>query len=207
MAYQKKYKKRYGKKRGGWTARKQAKKGKGDQGVRFFKLRAVFEAPVDSNSGFAMYSSLRAPTKSVDGSNVIGDWTACASLFDSYRVHGHKIKWIPAFDSTGVSFKPMYVYTDFDNLATGLPVSTVQGVIDYENCSIKNFNRPWSRYVKVPKTVNGSGGDAAGYTDIGAPLDQGVHCIYAPDVGQGLTTGDILGTFVVIYYCSFKNRR
>lgn len=197
----------------GWWKNKVAKKGKGDTGLRFFKLRKVFEVPIDSNGGFTSYSSLRNPEKVFDGTNTVEDWSNCSALFDSYRVHAHKFKWIPSFidnnvgSSLFVSYKPIYVFTDYDNAATGMPVSTVGGVMQYENAKTFNMNRPWKHYVRVPKTLNGNGADFSGHSDIGAPQDQGVHCIYAPNVGTGLSSGTIVGTIVVTYYCSFKNRR
>lgn len=166
--------------------------------IQFYKLRSI--TAVSSTAGSALSTVI------TDDPSGYQDWTNVSSLFDSYKVRGIKIQWmpnIPAADPTSsISYKPMYVYYDPDS-TTAVGGSTA--AIQYNNCKVKNIYESWTYYVKVPtRSADGSTKIlAGGYVDCAnysAFSSIGI-------VGDNFTASSPYGTIVATLYISLKHRR
>lgn len=186
----------------------------GMSGKHHVKLRLV-SAAVSNGSGVVTgYNSLRNP-------GLAQDFTNFASLYDFYRVNAVKLKWIPSdpnFDPnvqaafTNNPYAPMYIITDQDDYdLTNL--TTVNIFIQYDNCVIKDFSKPFSVYRSVPTIttatrVGGAAGQAnimdGGFIDINTLVDNGV--IAWVTGGTNYTT-KTYGQWILTYYITFCNRR
>lgn len=148
------------------------------------------------------------------------DWSQYGNLYDSYRVYGLKIKWIPTINIspetpvvTNPLYGPMFVAYDLDESAI-TPLDTVNEIIQYQNHKIKNLYRPWTYYAKRTKqsapftTTGGSTGmlTSDGFADIdNTDAFAGVIGIRCDN--NIAATNTIIGMMISTYYVGFKNRR
>jgi len=130
--------------------------GSGAMARRYFKLRYVARfTPVSATDvSYAVFND-RPDTGD-------SDWTSIASLFDEYRLCALKVKWIPRYTTaltdavTANTYSPMFVYHDVNT--PNAPVSNdadeaAADSLNYENCKVKNFYRPWSYYRKMQRNI------------------------------------------------------
>lgn len=185
--------------------RKKSKKGN----ATFVKLRYNYPLTTSSTGGLETRYNISNPTNVLFGSEVVQDWSSFAALYDQYRVFAVKIKYIPNFpnnESTLTVFRPLYMVTDYDSIVV---LASVNEAIQYENLRVKNLQRPFSFYIRVPKLIATYGVTGAtvqvaqGWFDIAYPTDTGAIRTIATD----LSASSIYGTFVITYYVGFKNRR
>ena len=125
------------------------------QGYQLFKLRADPATTGPSALGFYnVRGCLTNPTRVFNGGTTVNDWSNVSGLFDSFRVCGIKIKYIPRVPndtSAAFSFAPVYGIIDYENVDTASPVATASDCMQYERLKIFNYYRPWKWYIRVPK--------------------------------------------------------
>lgn len=154
---------------------------------------------------------------STDGSGVMNDvinndpsgyqdWSALASLFDSYKTLGIKIRYTPDLPndtSTTTSFKGLYVYGDPDSTTA---VTSINEAIQYQNCKVFNMYRPWSYYYKIPSATSVANNGivlSGGFRDAATTT---ARCCIA-FMGSGFDLSTTYGTAMVTLYVALKNRR
>lgn len=184
--------------------------GSGAQGKRFFKIKYVFKLTADENGEI----NLAPNTNSCFGDSPVlfQDWTNIQPLFDSFRVAGNRINYIPSApnDESNMSlYAPLYIAGDPNDpqAITG----GVNQIIQYENLKTKNLYRPWKYWYRYPRAtaywkfnqftdaVTLAGGYRNSATDTN-PY-RGIK-LYAED----LTPGINYGTMVITLYMVCKNR-
>lgn len=142
-----------------------------------------------------------------DNPNLYQDWTSLGSLFDSYKVRGMKIQWVPnipegADPTSTISYKPLYVYYDPDSTTT---VGTVAEAIQYNNMKVKNIYSQWSYYTKVPtRAADGTSKIlAGGFVDAGSVnAFSAIHII-----GNSFSASSAYGVLIATLYLEMKYRR
>lgn len=190
------------KRRGYWKRKQKRYTGKGQRGIRFFKLRRVQTISSDAGGVINVFANNGPQTGFQDWSNIV-------SLFDSYRVPALKVKYIPQLPndaSTLTGYHPVYVIGDVD--ANTPPIISVNEAIQYENCKVKNMYMPWKYYFKCPK-LGGVGNiasvktQAGGWIDVATPYgNAGIQMI-----GNGFDLSTDYGTLVWTIYLMAKDRR
>lgn len=177
----------------------QQQMGKGARGIRWFKLRRVYN--FTGGTAPVVGSSLYDPSAA-------GDWASIVNLFDTYKVYASKIQWIPACPNDEVATRlwaPLYVLCDYD--ASSPPSLTADQCLQYENCKVKNAYMPWSYYCKVPKIASANNTGTIlddGYIDSSdIPANQGQIVVYS----FLLTASPQYGQIVQTYYIGCKDRR
>lgn len=179
--------------------RKWTRRGMGDKGRRFFKIR--LELAVSTNAGGIM---TLAATNNPSGAS---DWSSISALFDAYKVAAMKIKYIPSLPndtSVTTGYAPFYMIADADSSTT--PLASTTDAIQYENMQVKNMYRPWSFYYKFPKRTAVATGATVlqgGYQDIAAVGASGGLYGY----GLGFDASTTYGQAIVTYYITVTNRR
>lgn len=178
-----------------------------ETGLLQTKLR--YQTPFQSDAGGTVqnYLNMTDPTKVLNGSGTVGDWTSFSALYDSYRIRGISVKYIPDFPndtSVTTGFAPVYIVYDPD----GAPAFTVADFIQYENMKFKNLYKPWKYYHGVTKMINPSAQTTptdlkGGWMDIAGPQSTSYVNWYA----QGLDVSTIYGELLITYYVQFKTRR
>lgn len=176
------------------------------QQIGFYKLRGVYTVTSDGagniNNGFRI-----TEPDNFDGSSTpLTDWTGISSLYDEFRVCAIRMQWIPDVpnDTTATTlYRPLYVYTDFDQVGLSL---TDSAAIGYGNMQVKNMCMPWSYYIKIPKmAAYGTSYNAqAGYMDTANPPPTGA--IYLSKA-TGLSNSKVYGTVVLTYYIQALERK
>lgn len=195
MPYRRRYKKkgtgrRYRKK---WSRR--GRKGKGQLGVVYAKLRQ--QASLNTN-GAGVYTGDFA-VRNPSGSSTWNNYTA---LYSEYRVCAYKVNFIPhvpAGNSTTVDYRP--IFTAFDTDETSLTFANDSQAMAYDNCKYYALFRPWKRYLKVPKIT--TDGIPNGWQDVDAPVNHGRFAMYAANLDLSAFYGD----FYVTYYVKFRGKR
>lgn len=142
-----------------------------------------------------------------DQTNALAEWNTFSSIYDRYRVTGVAFTFTPDKPndtSTATGYRPLYVITDFDDIAA-LPSKAA--AIEYNRLKIFNLFRPFKYYTKVPKLVNSAANGvvslSSGMMDIANPQNTGSIKMYA----EALDTSDNYGTFTFTYYIKFSGRR
>lgn len=190
------------KRRGYWKRKQRRYSGKGQRGVRFFKIRKVQTVSSDALGAISIFSNNGPHTG-------FQDWANIVTLFDSYRVPAMKVKYIPQLPndaSTLTGYHPLYVIGDVDS--TVAHITSVNDAIQYENMRVKNMYMPWKYYFKCPK-LGGVGSTAAvktqagGWIDIATPFGNSSIEGY----GTGFDTSQQYGTLVWTLYLMAKDRR
>lgn len=171
-----------------------------------YRLKGIVN--ITTNGSGVLLNAIRLTTPdNFDGaSNSVTDWTSFANLYDQYRVHAIKVKWIPDVpnDESGTSvYKPIYVFTDYDSIG----LSPTNGVaIGYDNQRTFNLYRPWTYYKRIPKLLNPGATNVSmlGYFDTLSTVSTGA--VYLCQSGP-LSISKTYGTCVVTYYLKGAMRR
>ena len=173
--------------------------------VHKYKMRAQSDVITNVGGSLAYAFSMTKPDL-WDQTNPLPEWASVLPLYDRYRVTGIKIKFIPdrpndAFSATG--FYPFYVAADYDDL--GAPTS-IQQMLDYDNCKILNLYKPWQLYYKIPRLMNpGQTGVitlGSGMMDVAATQSTGsIKMHFVGDLSKKY------GTLIFTYYITLSNRR
>lgn len=176
------------------------KRGMGDRGLRFFKLRQV--VTLASSAGV-----IDSTTSFNNDPSLAQDWGALTTLFDSYKVSAMKIKYQPVAPNDEYATRinnPLYVVADCDTPTN--PITSANVAIQYENCKMMDSVKPWSYYYKYPKQTSSANNLvilAGGYRDIAVTTASAGIFVW----GNGLTTAVTYGIVIVTYYIACKNRR
>lgn len=177
------------------------RRGMGDRGLRFFKLRQV--VTISSSAAGIIDSG----TSFNNDPSAAQDWSSLSSLFDTYKVSAMKVKYQPVAPNDEVATRvnnPIYVIADCDNPTT--PITSANIAIQYENCKMMNSVKPWTYYYKYPKQTSSANNLvilSGGYRDIAVTTASAG--IYA--WGNGLSASVTYGIAIITYYISCKNRR
>lgn len=181
--------------------RKLRRKGKGQTGIRYFKLKYTSGVTSDAGGTISAFS-VANPTSAWSGGGTVNDWTSVSSLFDSFRTCAMKWQFVPQFPndtSVTTGFFPLYVGFDVDS--NGTPIGSIADALQYENVRIKNMYRPWKFYTKVPKTAASK---QQGWCDIATPAD----CFGSIwGYGNGFDVSQTYGQMIITYYIKCKDRR
>lgn len=188
--------------KGFWKRKQRKYQGKGQHGVRFFKIRKVETVASDVLGTISIFSNNGPHTG-------FGDWTNINPLFDSYRAPFLKVKFIPSLpndESTTTGFWPLYVVGDVDQ--TTASITSVTQAIEYENMKVVNMYRPWKYHFRCPK-LGGVGNTAAVKTQAGGWIDVATPFGNASieGYGTGFDTSTSYGTLVWTLYIMCKDRR
>lgn len=81
------------------------------------------------------------------------DWTSVSNLFQYYRCCAMKVRFIPSATSD-TSFNYVAGYIFHDSSRINLTGATIATCVNYENCKIVNFARPWKYYRKMTRTID-----------------------------------------------------
>lgn len=169
----------------------------------------------DAGGVFNERGCLTNPTRCFNGANSVIDWLLCQGLWDSYRVCGIKLKYIPHNPNNTVNafFQPVYGIIDYNNLDTSSPFSGFNQILQYERMKTFNLYKPWKWYIRVPKYTGATTSSVGvgvitqqrGFfnTSTGELPAVGCWYLYAEDLNPSTT----YGTLVITYYLAFKNRR
>lgn len=143
------------------------------------------------------------------------DWSNYSEIYDTFRVCGMKLKFIPyantvSFSETAsspfLSFNAAFVAWDPDSTTTAT-MNTQDEIIQYENCKIKNVLRPFTYYVKCPKITS----DGTSYMFNGGYCDVNTASSLPGLIGMvcfnNYSQSEPIGQGIVTFYVSFKNRR
>lgn len=243
MPYRKTFKgkkKSYGKKRTytkKWSRKRQIKK---NSNRVLSKFRVTKEVLVQDDTNFpgAGCISLSNLLYAFDNTNVSNsEFTSFASLYDSVRPCGVKIKWIPQFNvNTTNSYKPMYTCADYNDTIFDTPSKTKAQILEYNNMKFKNVYKPQKWYFKLKKQPQNmvkyydSGANVVSEFDIKPQAKFGYFSVDMVEAqsANALTRGLVwpnagkfyyrfetgghqvdatLGTFMVTYYYAFIQRR
>lgn len=198
----------------------------------YMKLHNTFDAITTASAGappvadyWVLFSLLNPDNGIIDINGNIAppttNWAAYATLYQSYKVHGISIKWVPYYNSISTVntsfYKPMYQCTDY--MIPYNTVLTLSDMLGYNNLRIHNALRPIKQYTRTPvytlnpaadgssklpiiqkgwydTDMNSSIPPAFGYTIFRTQLE-------TPIVGTVIT----IGKFLVTYYVEFKGPR
>lgn len=194
------------KRKGRRVKRKRNTRGKGERGVRYFKLRQT-NTSFFATSGTGTY----ALKVNINDPSVCTDWSPIADLFDCYRVCAFKIQYIPFApnDTSGVYlYAPSFTCVDYNNLSSD-SVPNVDSSQQYENNRLHNLARPWKRYIKVPKVYQYQ--PSSGVARMVYPGY--FNCDDLPQTGfmyfnaAGLTASKVYGSATFTWYIKVRNRR
>lgn len=164
-----------------------------NNGVRFFKLRAIQTAlPV----------GIQNITNSPDG---FPDFSNIQALFEYYKCNGVKIKWIPhsteAIGNAAPTQRPIYIIHDWNNINE---VFTQAYMVAHEAMTVKYTTSAWTYYRKTKRTnmpYLQSEGGFAGYMRTTDPVPTNVIRLWNTDAA---TTN---GTLIVTQYISARYRK
>lgn len=165
-----------------------------------YKLRT--NVSLNSNAGGVIsFSTANNPSG-------ISEWASLVQLFDSYKVTGMKIKYMPHLPndtSVTTGYTPIYIVMDPDSPLASL--SNISQAIEYDNLKTKNLYKPWSVYYKMPKVsqvpLAGSIVLANGWLDIDNVSSTSAILGYS----DGLDISTTYGTLLTTYYVKVKNRK
>lgn len=177
------------------------------EGLLQTKIRYQTPLVTDAAGTIQNYINMTDPTKIINGAGTASDWTNLSGLYDSYRVRGVSIKFIPDYPndtSVTTGYQPIYIVFDPD----GAPAFTITDFIQYERCKFKNLYRPWKFYHYVPKMINPSAQTTptdlkGGWMDIAGPQSTCYINFYA----QNLDVSTQYGQLLITYYVQYKTRR
>lgn len=192
----------------------------------FFKLKGVLA--VNASAGVINQFILTTNPAFFDTTNALQDWTAFGNLFDSYRVNAIKLKFHPAFpnqarqsvsptQTPSVQWAPLYIVHETDS-TTAIASENLMIQYDYPHLRTKNLYKPWKCFFKIPKysstrnEVNIEVITKDSYMDIANASVAATENLTGSIqwFATGLDTGGAtytMGTLLVTYYISFKNRR
>lgn len=171
-----------------------------------FKLRGFYTVTSTGAGGISNGFRLTQPDNFDGGGTALQDWNSLANLYDSYKVTGMSLQWIPAVpnDSTATTaYRPLYVFMDIDSV--GLTPTDNQA-LQYANCKVKDMSKPWKAYFKIPALVNTSGTTVAspGWMDTATPTQTGSVYISRQ---SSLTNSTVYGTVILSYYIKVHIRK
>lgn len=186
--------------------------GAGDLGKRFMKLTNVVTANT-TTTVFVNYYFDNEPS-------VSADWSPLTALFDYYKVNAMSVTFIPHFDTTfnlqtttpsvTAQFNPVYMFAD-DNHPSPSGVPPLSVITGYENMRVKSANRKCVYYRKYRnRTIaidnqNVDVIDLRGYRRTSDPQASAyINFFFAS--APNPSTSFQFGTFIIRYYCTFKNR-
>jgi hypothetical protein len=177
-------------------------------GKQFFRLRKTF--PVVSSSGGVI------SVQFFDSDSFEADeYSNMVALYEMVRNCAIKVKYFPSFNfnpvAASASEPQSQIYTIYEQ-GLNSPVSTVDGIIQYENMKLHSLYKPWSIYKKwnreLPSGASYGTADMKGYiSTVGTATHGGdfqTQYLYAWATGLEVSTP--YGYFIVTYYCAFKNR-
>lgn len=208
--YRRKYYRRYGYRRKYGSNRlyrskfKAKRKGKGENGVRYFKLQIVNDLSSDGTGVLSFHKLVN------EGVQTTTDWTSVSGLFDQYRVCAIKWKYIPArFNDTTAQtmFPPAYIVYDQTTLNSN-PITSVDVALGYENVKVVNMGEQWKVYRRIPK-LSSSQVQAAVYQggwlniEEAGDYQEGSIGIY----GTGFSTSVTYGKLISIFYVKCRGRK
>lgn len=178
----------------------------GGYNVHKMKLKSTFE--LQSSVGGQIINNFQLTTPVLwDGTNTLPDWTSLSALYDSYRITGIRIKYIPHKPndtSTNTNYRNLYQVIDYDDQTA---LGSISEALQFEKVKILPTYRQWSCYYRVPKLANMAVNSViklkSGMMDIGAPQTTGVIKQYS----EGNDASDNYGTMVFTYYIIFSQRR
>lgn len=121
------------------------------------------------------------------------DWSSIAALWDEYRPLALRVSFKPnnRYSKTTTVTVPLYVVVDRDS--TGV-IASKNAAVQYESCSIKNLDDPWS---KGAKTIGISGLTTTQFITTASPA--ATYCIkmYADSASNSTTYGDLFITLLI----------
>lgn len=174
----------------------------------------------DAGGTFNERGCLTNPTRCFNGSNAVVDWLLVQGLWDSYRVCGIKIKYVPhtpsaqqVLPTTAQYFQPLYGIIDYNNLDSSSPFSGLNEIVQYERMKVFNLNKPWKWWIRVPKYTGATTSSVGvgvitqnrGFFNTATSELPAVGCWYL--YGENLNASTTYGTLVITYYLALKNRR
>lgn len=159
---------------------------------RYFKLKAVFTLTSTAGGTYAGVFT--------DNPSGMQDWTPFQSLFDSYRVHAIKIRFIPAFPnnlSATTAYRPVYIVGDNDDVGA---LASVNLALQYDSVKVKNLNMPWTYYFKWSKITSSAAATVmtrVGYLTTATPQANRAVKFYADNLTASVNYGDLVVTMYV----------
>lgn len=148
-----------------YRGRRRAPRRHTGNGTRFFKLSRVISTGLTAN--------LNTIT---NNPNNFTDWSNIAALFQFYKPHAIKLRWIPFANTKEMSSAeidqqhPIYIVHDWN--ATTETV-TEQFMLSHEKLAVKSNLKMWSYYKKlvntVPTSLAAAGSLFSGYLQTSIP--------------------------------------
>lgn len=170
-----------------------------------FKVRCTGPAATDGGGAISTYIQTQVVDNAIDGSIPYIDVTYLSNLYDQFKVHAVKVRFIPSLPnnvSATTAYAPVYIAYDCDVSATN-PIGSVNLALGYKNVKVKNLYRPWSVYYKIDGPTGGTYQTTGGYQDFLNIHNVGAIGIYS----EGLTANTTYGTYIVECYLTCKARR
>jgi hypothetical protein len=135
------------------------------------------------------------------------EFSACSSLWDSYRVVRMIMEFIPVLTyNSGFAFPPMVVVFDPD---TTTPPSTFAAGLQYDTHEIVDLTKHWWYEATPPKVMSASAitgsytVNEGGFLDLGNPAGTSSISWRA----EGCTSSTLYGTYVMHYFVDLISRR
>ncbi len=172
------------------------------QSGRSVKVKMPIDSTVATNgSGVCQnFVSMNVPSSTYD-------WSSYTTIYDSFRVHGVKIKYIPFYNGVAATQTPvsvpMVLFYDVDSTGVGLQsgVTTYAQALSYGNAKVRSTGEPFSVYFKAEK-ITGATNEPQGWLNAtaGTTTTGAVGCFTF--VSNGLPS-TIFGYFIITYYVEF----
>lgn len=190
--------------------------GSGMQGKRYMKLRLVGDYTSVPSAPFSS-------TFIYDNPNQASEWPSVATLFDSYRCCAMKFKYIPGYTTSdmaettvtggaGYLNVPVYCVFDYNSILSTLP-SSIDSLVEYDNLKIYHLNRVFTYYKKCRRNIPINTSlttqvsiQNKGYIPTNTPV--ATQTMWITDPAWGTSSGSThIGTYIITWYCVFKDRR